>query len=171
MKESMSTPLTTWTDRIVADIKDQAERMNVRQMSKHKFQVWDGSVNKGLVDIHCRTCSCRIFQLDQFVCAHAITVCLHAQVDYIDICSHFYSEESLLKAYVVPINPVDDIDSWKVPPYIQQLKVNSPIEKPPHDRRPKLRIPSAGDDVSRRIVMCSRCKECGHNRKKNVRIL
>ena len=57
----MSTPLTTWTDKIVADIKDQAERMNVRLVSEHKFQVWGSGVKKGLVDICCRTCSCRIF--------------------------------------------------------------------------------------------------------------
>lgn len=87
-------------------------------------------------------------------------------MDYIYLGSHFYSKESLLKAYVVPINPIDDIGSWKVPPHIQQLKVNPLIEKPPPNCRPELRIPSAGEDVSRRTVMCSQYKECGHNQNK-----
>ena len=65
--ESISTPLITWADRIISERKDQAERMNVRLVSEHKFQVWGSGVKKWLVDIRCRTCSCRIFQLDQLV--------------------------------------------------------------------------------------------------------
>lgn len=166
MAESMSTPLTTWADKVVYDRKDQDERMNVRSVSENKFQVWGGGVKEGLVDISRRTCSCRVFQLDQLVCAHAIAACLHARVDYIGLCSQFYSKESLLQEYAVPINPVGDVCSWEVPHHIQQLKVNPPIEKPPPGRRKELRIPSVGEDVSRRTVMCSRCKERGHNRKR-----
>ena len=91
-------------------------------------------------------------------------------MDYINLYSYFFSKESLLKAYAVLINPVGDIGSWEVPPHIQRFKVNPPIEKPSPGRCPELRISSVGEDVSWRIVMCSRCKERGHN-KKNVRIL
>lgn len=57
----MSISLITWVDRTVYERKDQAEKMNVRLVSEYKFQVWGGGVKKGLVDICCRTCSCRIF--------------------------------------------------------------------------------------------------------------
>lgn len=35
--ESISTPLTTWVEKIIYDKKDQAGRMNVHSVSKHKF--------------------------------------------------------------------------------------------------------------------------------------
>ena len=92
-------------------------------------------------------------------------MCLHAQVDYINLYSYFYPKESLLKAYAVPINLVGNIGSLEVPPHIQRFKVNPPIEKPPPGRCLELRISSAGEDVSQRTVMCSRCKERGHNKK------
>ena len=34
-------------------------------------------MKEGLVNIMEKTCSFRVFQLNQFVCAHAIVVCLY----------------------------------------------------------------------------------------------
>ena len=45
----MNTPLTIWVDKIVAEIKDQVERMIVHSMFKHKSLVWDGSVKEELL--------------------------------------------------------------------------------------------------------------------------
>lgn len=40
------------------------ERMNVHLVYEYKFQVWDGGVEEGLVDIYCRTYNYRVFKLD-----------------------------------------------------------------------------------------------------------
>ena len=48
-------------------------------------------MKEGLVNIMDKTCSCRVFQFDQFVCAHAITICLYLRVDPISHCSHHYT--------------------------------------------------------------------------------
>ena len=88
-------------------------------------------------------------------------------MDYIGLCSYFYSKESLLKAYAISINPFGDISSQEVPPHIQQLKVNPPIEKSSLGRHLEFRIPFVGKNVSWRTMMCSQCKECWHNKKKS----
>ena len=74
--KSMSTRLTTWTDEIVTERRTMTERMIVRSVSLHRFQVIGGGIKKCLVDIQKKTYSCRVFQLNQFVCAHAIAACL-----------------------------------------------------------------------------------------------
>ena len=53
-----------------------AERIIVRPVSLHRFQVVGGGIKEGLADIQKKTCSYRVFQLDQLVCAHAIAACL-----------------------------------------------------------------------------------------------
>ncbi|XP_052289929.1 uncharacterized protein LOC127899836 [Citrus sinensis] len=164
--ESMSTRLTTWADEIVGERRILAERMTVRPVSQHRFHVLGGGMKEGIVDIHERTCSCRVFQLDQLVCAHAIAACLIVRVDYISLCSDYYSKDSLVMAYAEPVEPVGDMTDWDIPEEIQEIRVNPPIEAPPPGRRPELRIPSIGEDVNRRTVRCSRCNQPGHNRKR-----
>ena len=166
MAESMSTRLTTWADEIVGERRILAERMTVRPVSQHRFHVLGGGMKEGIVDIHERTCSCRVFQLDQLVCAHAIAACLIVRVDYISLCSDYYSKDSLVMAYAEPVEPVGDMTDWDIPEEIQEIRVNPPIEAPPPGRRPELRIPSIGEDVNRRTVRCGRCNQPSHNRKR-----
>ena len=164
--ESMTTRLTTWADEIVTERRTIAERMIVRPVSPHRFQVIGGGLKEGLVDLQKRTCSCRVFQLDQLVCAHAIAACLTHRVDFINLCSDFYTTESLAMAYAQPVEPVGDVADWEIPDEIQEMHVYPPVEAPPPGRRKELRIPSAGEDVDRRTVRCGRCHELGHNRKR-----
>ncbi|XP_052297335.1 uncharacterized protein LOC127902458 [Citrus sinensis] len=107
--ESMTTRLTTWADEIVTERRTIAERMIVRPVSPHRFQVVGGGLKEGLVDLQKRICSCRVFQLDQLVCAHAIAACLTHRVDFINLCSDFYTTESLAMAYAQPVEPVGDV--------------------------------------------------------------
>lgn len=109
--KSMSTPLTIWIDKIIANRKDQAKRMNVHPVSEHKFKVQGSSVKESLVDISYITCNWRVFLLDLLIYAYAIAGFQNAQVDYIGLYSYFYSKEQLLKGHAIPINPVGDITS------------------------------------------------------------
>ncbi|KAH9786100.1 SWIM-type domain-containing protein [Citrus sinensis] len=166
MAESMSTRLTTWTDEIVTERRTIAERMIVRPVSPDRFQVICGGLKEGLVDLQKKTCSCRVFQLDQLVCAHAIAACLTHRVDFINLCSDFYTTKWLVIAYAQPVEPVGDVADWKVSDEIQEMQVYPPVEAPLPGRRKELRIPSAGEDVNRRTVRCGRCHELGYNRKR-----
>ncbi|KAH9754639.1 SWIM-type domain-containing protein [Citrus sinensis] len=164
--ESMTTQLTTWADEIVTEMRTIAERMIVRPVSPHRFQVIGGGLKEGLVDLQKRTCSCRVFQLDQLVCAHAIATCLTHRVDFINLCSDFYTTEFVAMAYVQPVEPVGDVADWEILDEIQEMQVYPPVETLPPGRRKEFRIPSAGEDVNRQTVRYGRCHELGHNRKR-----
>ncbi|XP_024046531.1 uncharacterized protein LOC112100895 [Citrus clementina] len=164
--ESMTTRLTTWADEIVTERRTIAERMIVQPVSLHRFQVIGGGLKEGLVDLQQRTCTCRVFQLDHLVCAHAIAACLTHRVDFINLCSDFYTTESLVMAYAQPVEPVGDVVDWEILDEIQEMQVYPLVEAPPPGRRKELRIPSAGEDVNRRTVRCGQCHELCHNRKR-----
>ena len=59
--------------------------MTVRPVSQHRFHILGGGMKEEITDIHERTYSYRVFQLDQFICAHAIAACLTVRVDYISL--------------------------------------------------------------------------------------
>ncbi|XP_052299756.1 uncharacterized protein LOC127903124 [Citrus sinensis] len=164
--ESMSTRLTTWADEIVIELRTIAERMIVRPVASHRFQVIGGGLKEGLVYLQKKTCSYRVFQLNQLVCAHAIAACLTHRVDFINLFSDFHTTESLTMAYAQPVEPVGDVADWEVPDEIQEMQVYPPVEAPPPGSRKELIIPSAGEDVNRRTVRCEQCHELGHNRKR-----
>ena len=103
--ESMSTRLTTWADERVSDRRILVERMTVCLVSQYQFHVLGGGIKEGIVDIRNKTYSCRVFQLDQLICAHAIAACLTIRVDYISLCSKFYTKEPLVMTYAQPIKP------------------------------------------------------------------
>ncbi|KAH9670724.1 SWIM-type domain-containing protein [Citrus sinensis] len=147
--ESTNTRLTTWANEIVTERRTIAERMIVRPVSPHRFQVVDGGIKEGLVDLQKKTCSCIVFQLDQLVCVHAIAACLTVRVDFINLCSDFYITESLAMAYAQPVEPIGNVADWEVQDEIQEMQVYPPVEAPPPGHRKDLRIPSAGDDVNR----------------------
>ncbi|KAH9648747.1 SWIM-type domain-containing protein [Citrus sinensis] len=160
MAESMTTRLTTWADEIVTERRTIAERMIVRPVSPHRFQVIGGGLKEGLVDLQKRTCSCRVFQLDQLVCAHAIVACLTHRS------RNLFLLASTPITYAQPVEPVGDVADWEVPDEIQEIQVYPPVEAPPPGRRKELRIPSAGEDVNRQTVRCGQCHELVHNRKR-----
>ena len=124
--ESMSARLTMWADEIVTDRRIMAERMIVRPVSLHRFLVVGGGIKECLVDIQ----NSSVFQLDQLVCAHAISTCLTVQVDYINLCSNYYTKESLAITYAQPVKPVSDVADWKVSDKIQEMHVYIPVEAP-----------------------------------------
>ena len=107
-----------------------------------------------------------MFQFDQLVCAHAIAACLTHRVDFINLCSDFYTTEFVAMAYAQPVEPVGDVADWEVPNEIQKMQIYPPVEAPPPSRRKELRIPLVGDNVNRRTIRCWRCHELGHNRKR-----
>ena len=75
-------------------------------------------------------------------------------MDYISLYFDYYPQDSLVMAYTEPVEPVGDMTNWDIPEEIQEIRVNPPIEAPPHGRLPELRIPSIGEDVNRRAVRC-----------------
>ena len=87
-------------------------------------------------------------------------------MNFINLCSDFYTTESLAIAYAQTVEPVGDVADWEVPDEIQKMQVYPLVEAPPPGRRKELKIPSAGEDVNRWTVRCGQCHELSHNRKR-----
>ena len=109
MTELISTRLTTWADKIVTKRRTLAKRIIVCPVFSHQFQVVGSGIKEGLVDIQKKTNFCKVFQLDQFVCAHLIAACL--TVAFVLI---FYTKESLAMVYAQPVEPVSNVEDWEV---------------------------------------------------------
>ena len=101
--------------------KNTTTKMRVLNVSSNQFQVKEGGIKEGFVDIRNKTCSCRVFQVDQFVCAHAIVVCLYFWVDPISFCSCYYTKETLVMTYSAPIIPVGDMANWEITADVQTM--------------------------------------------------
>lgn len=114
--------------------------------------VLGGDIKQGIVNIHNKTCSYRVFQLNQLVCEYATTACLTVRVDYINLCSNYYSKESLVMAHTQSTESVGDMANWKISAKIWETKVNSSVKAPSPGHRLELIIPPTGEDVKRRTV-------------------
>ena len=68
--------------------------------------------------------------------------------------------------YAQPVESVGDMADLEVPNEIQEMQVYPPAEASLPGRHKELRIPSASEDVNRRIVKCRRCNELEHNCKR-----
>lgn len=71
-----------------------------------------------------------------------------------------------MRAYAQLVELIGDVVEWEVPYEISEIHVYPPVETAPLGHRKKLIIPSANEDVSRRIVKYGRCNELGHNCKR-----
>jgi len=155
--------LTTWAEKIISERRKELDRMRVRGINFTMFEVYTGD-NSYVVDLQGRTCTCRVFDLDQLPCAHVMAVCKYCNLRSCDeYCSPMYTVERLLHAYACPVIPVGNSVEWIVPDEVKNIVVLPPEMRRPAGRPKKLRIPSVGEEVHTRT--CSRCGQHGHNRK------
>ena len=111
-----------------------------------------------------KTCSCREFQTDLFVCVHAIAACRLRNLPVESYCAEYYTTEYWKLAYAGVIHPQGSESSWTFPNEIKQIKVNPPnFLGRPAGRPKKRRIPSLGESDAP-LRKCSRCGGVGHNR-------
>nr|XP_009803152.1 PREDICTED: uncharacterized protein LOC104248567 [Nicotiana sylvestris] len=61
-----------------------------------------------IVCLESKKCSCGQFQLDELPCAHALAALRHRNETYKNYCSPYYTKESLLHTYEIPVNPLPD---------------------------------------------------------------
>ncbi|XP_019267096.1 PREDICTED: uncharacterized protein LOC109244454 [Nicotiana attenuata] len=74
-------------------------------------------------------CTCGQFQLDELPCAHALAALRHRNESYENYCSPYYTRESLLKTYEIPVEPLPDESKWNVPQHIAEEVVMPPTGK------------------------------------------
>ncbi|KAI9199116.1 hypothetical protein LWI28_027711 [Acer negundo] len=62
--------------------------------------------NQWTVNLHLKTCTCNKFQMDHFLCSHALTAARERNLDFTSLSADYYKRETLIDAYSVPIMPV-----------------------------------------------------------------
>ncbi|XP_060190354.1 uncharacterized protein LOC132619472 [Lycium barbarum] len=119
-----------------------------------------------IVCIEKKTCSCKIFQVDEIPCPHAWVVLKMKNLTVDSYCSNLYKPETVMKTYDIPIYPLPDQSEWNVPVYISEEVVLPPRYKRPPGRPKKKRDKSLSEWFSNsRTNSCSRCEHAGHNRR------
>ncbi|XP_075080544.1 uncharacterized protein LOC142166036 [Nicotiana tabacum] len=152
----------TWT--MTSNI---AESLNaVRASTDHIHTVIDG-VKRYIVCLESKKCSCGQFQLDELPCAHALAALRHMNGTYENYFSLYYTKESLLHTYEIPVNPLPDESKWNVPQHISDEVVNPPTgEKRQPGRSQKERYKTYDELKSKKYkVSCGNCGGERHSKR------
>ncbi|XP_070011231.1 uncharacterized protein [Nicotiana sylvestris] len=102
-----------------------SQKLRVRASIDHMHTVIDG-VKRYIVCFESKKCSCGQFQLDELPCPHTLAGLRHRNETYENFCSPYYTRESQLRTYEIPVNPLPDESKWNVPQHICDEVVNPP---------------------------------------------
>ncbi|XP_075097944.1 uncharacterized protein LOC107804134 [Nicotiana tabacum] len=138
--EYMRTLLERWTNEKLLNAKStftylgKTIQQRVRSSTYHIHTVIDG-VKRFIVCLQNKRCSCGQFQLDELPCAHALAALRHRNEYYENYYSPYYTRESLLQTYEMPVDPLPDESKWNVSQHISEEVVM------PATRKGQPRIP------------------------------
>ena len=104
-------------------------------------------------------CSCRVWDVEEIPCAHALAVPQMLNLDTYSYVSEFYYRETLSTTYNGSIQPVGSHFDWKVVDSV--MKILPPVLKRQAGRPRKQRISYIGEFSS--STRCSNCNRKGHN--------
>ncbi|XP_009608925.1 uncharacterized protein [Nicotiana tomentosiformis] len=125
LSEYMRTLLESWTNKKLLNAKGTftylgkkynkelednrtlSQKMRVRASIDYTYTVIDG-VKRFIICLQNKRCSCGQFQLDELPCAHALAALRHRNESYKNYCFPYYTRESLLQTYEIPVDPLPD---------------------------------------------------------------
>ncbi|XP_075076908.1 uncharacterized protein LOC142163512 [Nicotiana tabacum] len=99
------------------DNRTLSQKLRVRASTDHIHTVLDG-VKRYIVCLENKKCSCGQFQLEELPCAHTLAALRHRNETYENYYSSYYTRESLLRTYEMPVNLLPDESKWNVPQHI-----------------------------------------------------
>ncbi|XP_059315725.1 uncharacterized protein LOC132066429 [Lycium ferocissimum] len=136
----------------------------VEASTEYVYTVNDGP-RRFIIDLKKKTCSCRMFQLDEIPCSHAWAVLKNKNLIRC-ILFGFIQAGNIVNTYDVPIDPLPDETEWNVPKSILDEVVMPPIYKRPHGTPKKKRDkPLQELMIGKRRNSCGKCGRLGHNRR------
>ncbi|XP_060180729.1 uncharacterized protein LOC132610450 [Lycium barbarum] len=116
--------------------ENKSTRMKVIPSTEYLHTVIDEG-RSFIVCIEKKTCSCKMFQVDEIPCPHAWVVLKMKNLTVDSYCSNLYKPEIVMKTYDVPIYPLPNQSEWNVPIYISEEVVLPPRYKRPPGRPKK----------------------------------
>ncbi|XP_075084113.1 uncharacterized protein LOC107807718 [Nicotiana tabacum] len=165
INERMSTieEIDTRVKAYLYDI-DSHKWSRVRASTDYIHTVIDG-VKRFIVCLQNKRCSCRQFLLDELLCPHALAALRHKNKSYENYYSPYYTRESLLQTYEIPVDPLPDERKWDVPQHIAEEVVLPPTRKRQPGRPQKQRYkPYDEINVKKYKVSCGNYGQEGHNK-------
>ncbi|CAH9135731.1 unnamed protein product [Cuscuta epithymum] len=154
--EKTKTILTNKREKHLVDLQSQSAKLKVKPTSYFEFEVVDRHCRSFVVDLQTRTCTCGEFQLNHFVCIHAIAaIGLRPREYCYDYISPYYTRDYCLSAWSGIMHPICD-RTWLVPCNISTIQCKPPVcLKRPSGHPKKSRIPSFGKHRGRKRQKCS----------------
>ncbi|RAL49764.1 hypothetical protein DM860_002055 [Cuscuta australis] len=151
-------------------LQRDAFRMKVKPASPYEFEVVDRWSRAFVVNLRDKSCTCGDFQLDHFVCVHAVAaIGSRPGLSCYNFISPYYKRESLVATYSGIVHPLGDQSTWYIPLAVKALVCKPPsCNKRPPGRPKKRRLPSVGEfhlGKGRKKQKCTRCLKMGHNIK------
>ena len=134
--------------------------LQVNAINDVEFQVIDGR-KQFIVRLDCKSCTCRVWDLDEIPCAHALAVLRGRNMNTYSFVSKYFLSSTLISTYTGSVRPVGNHANWK------SIGIENNILPPTFKRRAgrprKKRILSIGEKKSH--SRCSHCHRAGHNRR------
>ncbi|KAJ0230185.1 hypothetical protein HA466_0310050 [Hirschfeldia incana] len=177
--ERRETSVQQWTsilvpsaERQVVEAIEQAQAYQVHKANEAQFEVMTGEATL-LVDIKCRSCMCRGWDLYGLPCSHAAAALLSCRQNVYRFAESYFTVANYRRTYAETIHPVPDKTTWKKKTEAEresgedgdEVKITPPrvLREQP---RPRKRRVQGGEDRGRpkRAVRCSRCNQPGHFR-------
>ena len=125
--------------------------LQVDPINDAEFEVYDKGVQE-IVNIINKSCSCRIWQLEDFPCCHAIAVLWKKKLSPRSLVSPYYTKEAFVGPYSYSIYP-NWLDLFCNNPYTDHASsdVIPTNEKRPRERSKKKRFASVGEHAMKRL--------------------
>ncbi|XP_016483311.2 uncharacterized protein LOC107804018 [Nicotiana tabacum] len=143
-----------------------SQKLRVRASTDHIHTMLDG-VKRYIVCLENKKCSCGQFQLEELPWAHALAALRHRNETYENYCSPYYTRESLLRTYEIPVNHLPDESNWNVPQHILDEVVNPLTGDKRQPGRPQKERYKTYDEIKSKKykVSCENFGGEGHNKR------
>ncbi|CAH9114538.1 unnamed protein product, partial [Cuscuta europaea] len=125
--EKTSTILTKKCEKRLVALQAESTRMKVKPSCAYEFEVVDSRCKSFVVNLNSRSCTCGHFQLDQFVCVHAVAaIGIRPHLSCYTYISPYYTRDAWLATWSGIMHPIADPDSWSIPATIQNQRCKPP---------------------------------------------
>ncbi|XP_059315454.1 uncharacterized protein LOC132066083 [Lycium ferocissimum] len=110
-------------------------RMTVEPSTEYVYTVND-EARRFIIDLKKKTCSCRMFQMDEIPCPHAWAVLKSKSLMPDEYCSDLFKPKTVIKTYDVLWILSPDESEWNIPKHISDEVVLPPrYKRPPEGQR------------------------------------
>ncbi|KAL0560698.1 hypothetical protein IC582_001109 [Cucumis melo] len=152
--------LTCWAEGELRIQHQNSRSFTVNAINDVEFQVINGR-KQFIVWLDCKSCTCRVWDLDEIPCAHVLAVLCRRNMNTYSFVSKYFLSSTLISTYTGSVHLVENHANWK------SIGIENNILPPTFKRRAgrprKQRILSIGEKKSH--SRCIHCHRAGHNRR------